>query len=984
MADESEIRVAIKADIQSLLGGMSQASESVQQATTSMADSAKKNTTQMTTDFNGLSSNVISSTESMKSSVLSQIAIMGALTMAFIRVKEVIREVVSIYVAMDSASRTMAYSTGNASGGMAFARKVAMDLGQELVATTKMFSLFAASAKGTSLEGYKTEQVFRSIASASTVMGLSTDETKGTLIALGQMISKGTVQAEELKRQLGNRLPGAFQIAARAMGMTTAELQKAMEKGEVMASTFLPKFAVELNRALGDAPRTASQSFQSNINRMKIAWTDLLLKIGEAGVIDKAADSLRSTAGIFKVLSNSIEPVAALMSNVGVQAAALMVALWALTKVSVVSAAIIALRNAFVTAQIAGVQFAVMNIGHTLMAMINPAVLATAAVLAVVVAIGYIGQSYSASLRDSARANTEAATAASNSARDFMVQKHEVIGLESALLKSKDGSKEHEKASRDLNLVVKELLKSYPDFISYLHKENGEYINVNDSMERYSKTKLKILKIQLEATKAAQEEAKQWAVKSDDTNILSWVMVGRKAAENAREEAAAHGKTVIEIEKQIALLEGKTEVVKPDEAPAKKKEKSLMPIWEKELEAQKVAYKKQYGELADLDQNFEHQFWAKKAKTTAAGMDDRNKAYLKAADITKAIDKEANDISEAMSKDLEKKEDAARREGVELAKKETKEELEERKGRLKEELDDLKGNLNQQMEAIQHKVNMGVMSEKKALDAKKKILNQIKDAEVEALQQANAMGDLSTKEKIDNERKILEFKRKTRAEIKKIDDKALEETANKFKSWFQSATSSISASLKGILDGTKKFSDLFKSILNDMTSATINMFVKMAISAIENYLVKTIFAKSTNGQEAMSAAAVYSNNAMASVAAIPITGWAAAPAVGAAALAAGEANAAIAYSAGGWDNVPSDQLAMIHKNEMVMSAPLAQGIRDLISGGGQGGGQGGGNAVVNVHFNGVVDAQGFIQKNQGNLVKTIQDAVRRGRGGVKR
>jgi len=333
---------------------------------------------------------------------------------------------------------------------------------------------------------------------------------------------------------------------------------------------------------------------------------------------------------------------------------------------------------------------------------------------------------------------------------------------------------------------------------------------------------------------------------------------------------------------------------------------------------------------------------------------------------------------------LEKKEDAARREGVELAKKETKEELEERKGRLKEELDDLKGNLNQQMEAIQHKVNMGVMSEKKALDAKKKILNQIKDAEVEALQQANAMGDLSTKEKIDNERKILEFKRKTRAEIKKIDDKALEETANKFKSWFQSATSSISASLKGILDGTKKFSDLFKSILNDMTSATINMFVKMAISAIENYLVKTIFAKSTNGQEAMSAAAVYSNNAMASVAAIPITGWAAAPAVGAAALAAGEANAAIAYSAGGWDNVPSDQLAMIHKNEMVMSAPLAQGIRDLISGGGQGGGQGGGNAVVNVHFNGVVDAQGFIQKNQGNLVKTIQDAVRRGRGGVKR
>ena len=41
-------------------------------------------------------------------------------------------------------------------------------------------------------------------------MGLSADQTSGVLLALQQMISKGTVQAEELRGQLGERLPGAL------------------------------------------------------------------------------------------------------------------------------------------------------------------------------------------------------------------------------------------------------------------------------------------------------------------------------------------------------------------------------------------------------------------------------------------------------------------------------------------------------------------------------------------------------------------------------------------------------------------------------------------------------------------------------------------------------------------------------------------------------------------------------------------------------
>ena len=50
------------------------------------------------------------------------------------------------------------------------------------------------------------------------------------------MISKGKVQAEELRGQLGERLPSAFQLAAKAMGMTTAQLDKFMADGKLTAA----------------------------------------------------------------------------------------------------------------------------------------------------------------------------------------------------------------------------------------------------------------------------------------------------------------------------------------------------------------------------------------------------------------------------------------------------------------------------------------------------------------------------------------------------------------------------------------------------------------------------------------------------------------------------------------------------------------------------------------------------------------------------
>ena len=62
------------------------------------------------------------------------------------------------------------------------------------------------------------------------------------LYALQQMVSKGTVQAEELRQQLGEALPGAVQFAAQADGDVRRAIHKAMEQGEVAAIEFVTRF----------------------------------------------------------------------------------------------------------------------------------------------------------------------------------------------------------------------------------------------------------------------------------------------------------------------------------------------------------------------------------------------------------------------------------------------------------------------------------------------------------------------------------------------------------------------------------------------------------------------------------------------------------------------------------------------------------------------------------------------------------------------
>lgn len=201
---------------------------------------------------------------------------------------------------IESTFRVASGSAEGAARSLRFVREEADRLGLPLVEASRQFARLEAATRGTQLAGGRTQEIFSSLAEASTVLGLSVDQFGGILNAVVQIVSKGTVQAEELRGQLGERLPGAFQLAANAMGKTTEELGKMLERGDVLAVELLPALAEELRRTFGPFAEGASRNLRAELNRLQNTFLELFETIGESGFITSFTNAVKDLNETFK------------------------------------------------------------------------------------------------------------------------------------------------------------------------------------------------------------------------------------------------------------------------------------------------------------------------------------------------------------------------------------------------------------------------------------------------------------------------------------------------------------------------------------------------------------------------------------------------------------------------------------------------------------------------------------------------------------
>lgn len=198
--------------------------------------------------------------------------------------------------------RSMSNLAGsNAEGALASLRTEANRMGINFADSSTSLIAFMNAVQSSGAKGIDAVNVFKNVSGAVMLMGGSSEQVKGALTALQQMLSKGTVQAEELKGQLAEHLPGAMAIAAKAMNLTVAELSAAMKDGQVNAQIFVDAFNNQLAKDFGGAMSKFADSNQASLNRMSNAWSEFYQNVSDwtAGV----------AAGISKFVTPMLEGV---------------------------------------------------------------------------------------------------------------------------------------------------------------------------------------------------------------------------------------------------------------------------------------------------------------------------------------------------------------------------------------------------------------------------------------------------------------------------------------------------------------------------------------------------------------------------------------------------------------------------------------------------------------------------------------------------
>jgi lambda family phage tail tape measure protein len=145
---------------------------------------------------------------------------------------------------------------------------------------TRQFTSLTASVKGAGKSTEDAQIVFEAIAAGIRGTGGSLEDMKAAMRATSQVFSKGKVSAEELRQQLGERLPGAFTLFAESMDKTPAELDKALEQGKVTLDDFM-KFANTLFKRYGENAKILADSPAAAGDRLQTALSVLRDNIGQ-------------------------------------------------------------------------------------------------------------------------------------------------------------------------------------------------------------------------------------------------------------------------------------------------------------------------------------------------------------------------------------------------------------------------------------------------------------------------------------------------------------------------------------------------------------------------------------------------------------------------------------------------------------------------------------------------------------------------------
>lgn len=178
-------------------------------------------------------------------------------------------------------------SLGEAREALAGLQQLARETPQRLVTLQAAF----VRLKATGVED--TERAIRALTNAVAAFGGTDDDLRLATLAIQQMAGKGVISMEELRRQLGERIPTAIKIMARELDLSTAELFKRVEAGALDATTGINALITGFEKDFSGAAERMVNTWAGATSNLADAWDQFLRALGDTGVLDAAIDTLK-------------------------------------------------------------------------------------------------------------------------------------------------------------------------------------------------------------------------------------------------------------------------------------------------------------------------------------------------------------------------------------------------------------------------------------------------------------------------------------------------------------------------------------------------------------------------------------------------------------------------------------------------------------------------------------------------------------------
>jgi tape measure domain-containing protein len=177
------------------------------------------------------------------------------------------------------ALKNVTKDVGEYQGALAFIDQTSRSLAIPQDVLNKQFTQLSASVIGAGGNIDLAKEAFIGIAAGIRGTGGSLSDMEGALRATAQVFSKGKVSAEELRQQIGERLPGAFTLFAKSMGKTPQELDKMLEQGQVTLNDFM-SFVRTLSSEYGASASEIAASSQAAGDRLATSMSRMREAVG--------------------------------------------------------------------------------------------------------------------------------------------------------------------------------------------------------------------------------------------------------------------------------------------------------------------------------------------------------------------------------------------------------------------------------------------------------------------------------------------------------------------------------------------------------------------------------------------------------------------------------------------------------------------------------------------------------------------------------